>query len=231
MADEIAQLTKAKQAAVAGGEAAGSVDPVDEQLELLGASTWFMSSFSRRPNTAMSWATSTIRLQTQLDNLHKFGPPEAKPYSFLLLEEIRDGLATQQERETAFQADLAAAQQVLEQARVNLEHARARSERPPSGWPAIASPISRTHWPAAVHLADLNSTIASRNGQSAAGRDRRSERPSATWANSIANCWKTKKNSSLPKPISAIATARPCWITWLANNRISSDNSRRPRTG
>ena len=37
VADEIAQLTKTKQAAVAAGEAAGAVDPADEEIELLGA--------------------------------------------------------------------------------------------------------------------------------------------------------------------------------------------------
>ncbi|HEY1784430.1 MAG TPA: hypothetical protein VGG30_02740, partial [Pirellulales bacterium] len=99
VADEIAQLTKTKQAAVAGGEAAGAVDPADEQIELLGALDLVYVQRQAVAEHHDELSHVHDRLQAQLDNQHKFGPPEAKPYSFLLLESIRDSLATQQERE------------------------------------------------------------------------------------------------------------------------------------
>ena len=133
VADEIAQLTKTKQAAGPPANQPGrSIRPTSRSI-CSRRSTWSMSSFRPRPNITTSWATSHDRLQSQLDNLHKFGPPEPKPYTFLLLEDIRDGLATQQEREAAFDADLAAAEQLLDQARVNLDRCqsdeRAATER------------------------------------------------------------------------------------------------------
>ena len=87
------------------------------------------------------------RLQTQLENLQKFGPPEAKPYPFLLLESLRDDLATQTERAAAFKADLAAARDLLAQARTNLEHFQTAERQANDHLSAIASRPNRTPWP------------------------------------------------------------------------------------
>ena len=161
VADEIAQLTKAKLAAVAGGEAAGSVDPVDEQIDLLEALDLVYVQLQSAAEHRDELGHVHDRLQSQLDNLHKFGPTEAKPYSFLLLEEIRDSLTTQQERETAFEADLATAQQLLEQARVNLERCESDERATNERLAGNRQPDQQNALATAAHLADLNSTIAS----------------------------------------------------------------------
>jgi small-conductance mechanosensitive channel len=160
VADEIAQLTKTKQAAVAGGEAAGAVDPADEQIELLGALDLVYVQLQAVSEHHDELGHVHDRLQAQLDNLHKFGPPEAKPYTFLLLESIRDSLATQKERETAFDADLAAANQSLEQARVNLEHCQSEERAATERLAGNHQPEKQNELARAVHLAGLNSTIA-----------------------------------------------------------------------
>jgi potassium efflux system protein len=160
VADEIAQLTKTKQAAVAGGEAASTVDPADEEIELLGALDLVYVQRQAVSEHHEELGHVHDRLQAQLDSLHKFGPAEAKPYSFLLLESIRDSLATQQEREAAFDADLAAAGQSLEQARVNLERCQSEERQASERLAGNRQPDQQTTLARAVHLADLNSTIA-----------------------------------------------------------------------
>ncbi|HEY1785533.1 MAG TPA: mechanosensitive ion channel domain-containing protein, partial [Pirellulales bacterium] len=69
-------------------------------------------------------------------------------------------LATQQERETAFDADLAAAGQSLEQARVNLEHCQSEERVATERLTGNHQPDKQNALARAVHLADLNSTIA-----------------------------------------------------------------------
>ncbi|HEX4145235.1 MAG TPA: mechanosensitive ion channel domain-containing protein [Pirellulales bacterium] len=160
VADEIAQLTKTKQSSVAAGEAASAVDPADEEIELLGALDLVYVQLQAVSEHHDELGHVRDRLQAQLDNQHKFGPAEAKPYTFLLLESIRDSLSTQQERQAAFDADLAAAGQLLEQARVNLEHCQSEERAANDRLTGNRQPEKQTALARAVHLADLNSTIA-----------------------------------------------------------------------
>jgi potassium efflux system protein len=64
-----------------------------------------------------------------LESLHKFGPSEAKPYSFLLLENLRDELAAEEDQEAAFQADLKASDQMLEMAQEHFDEAESERRR------------------------------------------------------------------------------------------------------
>jgi potassium-dependent mechanosensitive channel len=159
-AEEIAQLAKAKEAAKAASEATAAIDALDEQLELLGALDLVYVQIEAVTERRDELAHVGERLQTQLDNLKKFGPPEAKPYAFLLLEELRDELATQTEREAAFQADLAAARDLLSQARTNLEHCQIAQRQASDLLTANHEPDKQNELSKAVHLTDLNCSIA-----------------------------------------------------------------------
>lgn len=57
------------------------------------------------------------RLQESLERLRAFGPDEPKPYSFLLLDDLRDQLDAEVDREQAANSDRKTAEQVLEAVR------------------------------------------------------------------------------------------------------------------
>src|SRR5262249_42761465 len=58
-----------------------------------------------------------------LESLHKFGPSEPKPYSFLLLEDLRDQLAAEEDHGQALAAELNPAAQMLEAAQAHFVEA------------------------------------------------------------------------------------------------------------
>jgi potassium-dependent mechanosensitive channel len=70
-----------------------------------------------------AWIENKQKLEAQLaadnkalDNLDKFTPDEPKPYSFLLLERLKDEQETEKERERALKSNVNAAEQLLKAA-------------------------------------------------------------------------------------------------------------------
>ncbi|HTU25311.1 MAG TPA: hypothetical protein VMF30_07940, partial [Pirellulales bacterium] len=74
VADEIAALTKTKPAPAAGQ--APAVDPADEEIDLLGALDLVYVQIQAVGEHQTELGHIRERLQGQIDNLHKFGPPE-----------------------------------------------------------------------------------------------------------------------------------------------------------
>jgi len=115
LAAEIAVLAKQN-----GGNSTDS-DPTDvsaaeEEHEFLETLDGVYAQQQARLEQRQELQAETKSAEQDLESLHKFGPNDPKPYSFLLLESVRDDLAAEEDHEAAFVADLKAAEQLLEAA-------------------------------------------------------------------------------------------------------------------
>lgn len=70
-----------------------------------------------------------VELEKKLSDLRRDGPPEAKPYSFLLLDSMRDTLSTQQSRASAIEAATIAATDALNRAKATYDQRQADRRR------------------------------------------------------------------------------------------------------
>jgi len=129
--DEVSAKRKALAAEIAtlqkqsGGNAADS-DPTDvstteDELEFLETLDGVYSQQQARLEQRQELQQEKKKADEELESLHKFGPTEPKPYSFLLLEGLRDELAAEEDHEDAFIADLKAAEQMLESAQEHFD--------------------------------------------------------------------------------------------------------------
>ena len=114
LAAEIAALNKQ-------GGGSTDADPADvsateDELEFLETVDGVYAQQQARLEQRQELQAAKKKADEGLESLHKFGPTEAKPYSFLLLESLRDELAAEVDHEEAFIADLKAAEQLLDTA-------------------------------------------------------------------------------------------------------------------
>ncbi len=160
VAERIAKLTPPADAPAATNPAAQVDSEAADELDLLRSLDLVylqqQAAIAERSNLEQE----KKRLQDEVDSLHNFGPAEAKPYSFLLWEDLRDQVSGAEERIAALKSDLAAAQQMLGTERQNLaecEHER-RQVHEAAGEnkdPARQADLDRE-----LRLGELNSTIA-----------------------------------------------------------------------
>jgi potassium-dependent mechanosensitive channel len=103
-----------------GGQAtdadAADVSAVEDELEFLETLDGVCAQQQARLEQRQELEADKTKAVEDLESLRKFGPTDPKPYSFLLLENIRDERAAEDDHLEAFDADIKAAEQLLEAA-------------------------------------------------------------------------------------------------------------------
>ena len=120
-----------KQATEAAGSDAQALAVAADELEHLEALDGVFGEQQVRLEQQQELLNEKLRAEAELASFRKFGPTEARPYSFLLLEDLRDELATEEDHNTAYAADLKLAGQMLEAAQSHfeqIEKARRRAQ-------------------------------------------------------------------------------------------------------
>ena len=116
--------TLTKQAKAAGGDSTTpDVSASEDELEFLDSLDAIYAQQQARLEQRQELEAEKKQADDELASFRKTGPTEAKPYSFLLLENLRDELAAEEDREAASKADLKAAGQQLEAAKTHFDQA------------------------------------------------------------------------------------------------------------
>ncbi len=122
LAAQISALGKADPKATSGTDAL-DVSTSEDELEFLEALDGVYGEQQARLEQRQELEAEKQRAEADLESLRKYGPTEAKPYSFLVLEDLRDELAAEQDHDHVNHADLKPAAQMLETARAHFDQA------------------------------------------------------------------------------------------------------------
>lgn len=149
---------EAVESELAESSAEGATDLADE-LDLLRSLDSILAQHQTLLQQRAELEGEKKRAQEALDHVRNFGLDEPKPYSFLLLEDIRDQVEAETAREKATQNDRRAAEGLLEQTRDDFdEHEQdrrlAQEELDQNDDPDQTSRLARE-----VRLAELQSAI------------------------------------------------------------------------
>ena len=128
LAAQIAELEK-QTAAESTDANSEEVSAGEDELESLQTLDGVYAQQQSRLEQLESLRAEKKKVDELLETLRKFGPTEAKPYSFLLLENLRDELAAEEEQEAALQTDSKAANQMLETAQEHFDEAESERRR------------------------------------------------------------------------------------------------------
>ncbi len=123
------------------------VSAVEDELEFLETLDAVYAQQQARLEQRQELQAEKKKADEELESLRKFGPAEAKPYSFLLLENLRDDQTAEGDHQDAFGADLKAAEQLLETAQDHFDQAekdrrRAQEEHAEAKEPQAASAVA-----------------------------------------------------------------------------------------
>ena len=114
------RFSKQDPKAATGNDSVDVSDSEDE-LEFLEALDGIYGEQQARLEQQQELEEEKKRAQADLDALRKFGPSDTKPYSFLLLEDLRDELAAEEDHETVNNADLKPAAKLVEAAQSHFD--------------------------------------------------------------------------------------------------------------
>ncbi len=157
LAAQISAISKQNGDHAADPEPA-EVSATEDELEFLETLDAVYAQQQARLEQRQEIQAEKTAADKELESLRKFGPTEAKPYSFLVLENLRDELAAEEDHHDAFATDVKAAEQLLETAQNHFDQAekdrrRIQEAHAESGGPSGSST-------AAVKLAERQSQIA-----------------------------------------------------------------------
>jgi small-conductance mechanosensitive channel len=123
IAEQIAKLT-AQRAAAAGKQPSAVVDPgAPDELDLLESLDLVYIQQQAIRDERAALAAEAKKLALEAESLRSLGPAEPKPYSFMLLEDIRDQLGVELDRSESIRTNLVSAQDMLQTARESFEEA------------------------------------------------------------------------------------------------------------
>ncbi len=97
----------------AGAEGDADVSAAEDESEFLESLDGVYAQQQARLEQLQELQVDQKKATEELESLHKYGPTEAKPYSFLLLEDLRDELTAEEDRDEILGADLKPAEQLL----------------------------------------------------------------------------------------------------------------------
>lgn len=127
LAEQIAKLEAvveaAEKAAEESGKESDSGSQAEEELDLLKTLDLIYMQHLAAFEQKADLGNRLRGTQEELTALQSFGPPEPKPYSYMLLEDTRDQLAAEESRQEVTASDLAGGQQLLETAREAFDEA------------------------------------------------------------------------------------------------------------
>lgn len=98
------------------GAEAGNVSAAEDEIEFLETLDGVFAQQQVRLEARQELQDEIKQAGADLESLRKFGPSEAKPYSFLLLEDARDDLAAEEDHAEALDAEIKPAKLMLETA-------------------------------------------------------------------------------------------------------------------
>ena len=115
----------------AGGHSTdpAAVSSMDDELEFLETLDEVYAQQQSRLEQRAELQTEKQKAEESLEAFRKFGPTEAKPYSFLLLEQLRDELADEEARDDVYSADLKPAEQLLQAAQNHFDQCEKERRR------------------------------------------------------------------------------------------------------
>ena len=107
----------------------GNVSAADDEREFLESLDGVYAEQQVRLEQQQELEAEKATATEALESLRKFGPSEPKPYSFLLLEDLRDELAAEEDHGEALTAELKPASQMLEAAQAHFAEAEKNRRR------------------------------------------------------------------------------------------------------
>lgn len=128
LAAQIAALAQQDPQGASGNDSLDVSDSEDE-LEFLEVLDGVYGEQQARLEQRQELTAEKQRVQADLDALRKYGASETKPYSFLLLEDLRDELAAEEDHENVNNADLKQAAQMIEAAQAHFSQAERERRR------------------------------------------------------------------------------------------------------
>ena len=159
LAEQIAKLTPEEDATISEARTEAAVD-AEEELDLLRSLDLVYLQHQAAIEQKAELEQQKKRVQDELDSLHKFGPAEPKPYSFLLLEDLRDSLSAEADRKEALSTELAAAEQMLQSAREAFEECESERRAAREAVEENEDDEAKVKLAGDLRLAELGSTIA-----------------------------------------------------------------------
>ncbi|HEY2838902.1 MAG TPA: hypothetical protein VGJ26_07125, partial [Pirellulales bacterium] len=113
----------------ASGDEATNVSAAEDEIEFLETLDGVYAQQQVRLEERQELQAEVAQAAADLESFRKFGPNEAKPYSFLLLEDLRDELTSEEDRSEALAADLKPAKLMLEAAQAHFAQAEKNRRR------------------------------------------------------------------------------------------------------
>jgi potassium-dependent mechanosensitive channel len=141
-------------------DADGDVSAADDEREFLETLDGVYGEQQVRLEQRQELASEQAKAVQALDSFRKFGPTEPKPYSFLLLEDLRDELAAEEDHDDALAADLKPATQMLEAAQSHFAQAEKNRRKAQEEVAENKDPDRGGTLTAALKLAQRDSQIA-----------------------------------------------------------------------
>jgi small-conductance mechanosensitive channel len=160
VAERISKLTPAADTGASADATAKIATEAADELDLLRSLDLVYLQHQAALTERANLDQEKKHLQDEVDALHNFGPAEAKPYSFLLWEDLRDQLSGEEERVAALKSDLAAAQQLLGVQRQDLAECEQQRRQAHEAATENKLPAEQAGLDRELRLAELNSTIA-----------------------------------------------------------------------
>jgi potassium efflux system protein len=115
LAAQLATLSRQSSEHAAAAEA-GNVSEAEDEIEYLETLDGVYAQQQVRLEERQELQDEIAQAAATLEAFHKFGPTEVKPYSFLLLEDLRDDLSAEEDHAEALDADIKPATVMLETA-------------------------------------------------------------------------------------------------------------------
>lgn len=142
------------------GENATPPEKLQREVELLKQLDAIVGQHETAKTRETDLQAKLAKLQGQLDTVRSAGPQESKPYSFLLLDHLRDELATRQAGTEIGEAAVADAKKALLRAKEDLESKQQALRRVMSEFQAATDADAKAQLAAAVKLAEAEELVA-----------------------------------------------------------------------
>ncbi len=117
ISERIAKLSEPASTAPSKGQPSPTEPTSEDELDLLESLDLVYIQQQASSDEHAALEQEKKKLAEEAESLHNLGPAEPKPYSFLLLEDIRDQLGAENDRAESIHTNLTSAQDMLQTAR------------------------------------------------------------------------------------------------------------------
>jgi small-conductance mechanosensitive channel len=160
ISERIAKLSEPAGAAPSKGQPSPAEPTSEDELDLLESLDLVYIQQQATGDERSALEAEKKKLVQEAESLHTLGPAEPKPYSFLLLEDIRDQLGAEDDRAESIHTNLASAQDMLQTAREGFEECERQRRAAHEAVQDNKDGGQQAALAHALQLAELRSTIA-----------------------------------------------------------------------